>query len=513
MIWISACAIVRDEERNIERWLESVKNLADEIVVVDTGSRDRTVAMAEAGGAEIRHFPWRDDFAAAKNYALDCCRGDWVVMLDADEYFLPEDAPKVRRLLAEYREKRNVLGFLFQRINIDQDNYGAYIDSGPQIRVFRRLPDLRYHGRIHENLRYEGGEGREMVFSSEAVIYHTGYSSGLLREKYLRNLALLKRDEEEGRGEGKEFYFADCYYGLRDYQNAGAYARQGIEKGLSVAVGDDCRPFQIWIESLMLTGASEEEILAAVERAKAIHPEAGRFDFLAGFHAWDRGDFLGALEHFQRGIRTVEATAGKTSPLAGAGKEKYLADACCRLAQAALWRGRTKEALEWAGRALREERYNVRALGMWLKLLEGAEPVEVISLLNGIYDKKGDAPFLAKHLSGASWRSVRLYYMTQAGWEPGEAEGYWLAGRTAAAAASLAEEMDALLRLGLLRATEEGTMPGHLGTLLPAIYRRAAAGRAETPKEANLCRRMKRLGETMEGRERGERASSGKGEA
>ena len=186
MTRISACVIVRDEEKNLPQWLRCVKGIADEIVVVDTGSRDNTVEIARQGGARVEHFAWCDDFGAAKNYALDCCRGTWVIMLDADEYFTEKDFPKVRGLIEAHEKELEVLGFLFQRINIDQDNQGAYLDSGPQIRVFRNLPELRYHGRIHENLRYEGQGKGTMVFFPDAVIYHTGYSSSLRREKNQR---------------------------------------------------------------------------------------------------------------------------------------------------------------------------------------------------------------------------------------------------------------------------------------------------------------------------------------
>ncbi|MBR3458294.1 MAG: glycosyltransferase [Selenomonadaceae bacterium] len=492
MTRISACVIVRDEEKNLPQWLRCVKGIADEIVVVDTGSRDNTVEIARQGGARVEHFAWCDDFGAAKNYALDCCRGTWVIMLDADEYFTEKDFPKVRGLIEAHEKELEVLGFLFQRINIDQDNQGAYLDSGPQIRVFRNLPELRYHGRIHENLRYEGQGKGTMVFFPDAVIYHTGYSSSLRREKNLRNLAMLEKEEAEGRGEGMEFYLADCHNGLGNYAEAAKYAERGIRKGLAVAVGDDCRPYQIWIESLMLTGKSREEILSAVEKAKSVHPESARFDFLLGFDAWERRDYLAAEESFARGIALVEGQKER-DPLAGTGKEKYLADACCKLAQMAKWRGKEKKAMDWAYRAVREERYNPRALRMFLECMGELPPADAIAVLNSIYDSKGDAPFLARNLDRASERQMRLYYRKQGKMEQGEAEAYWLAGKSMAAAAFLAEEMDALYRLGIWSAGQSGKLSENLAMLLPEAYRKAAERKAETSKQANLFRRMQRL--------------------
>ena len=496
MTGISACVIVRDEERNLPQWLRCVKGLADEMVVVDTGSKDNTVEIARQGGARVEHFAWCDDFGAAKNYALDCCKGAWVVMLDADEYFPEKDLPKVRGLIEAHGKDPEVLGFLFQRINIDRDNQGAYLDSGPQIRVFRNLPELRYHGRIHENLRYEGQGKGTMAFFPDAVIYHTGYSSSLRREKNLRNLAILEKEEAEGRGEGMEFYLADCHYGLGNYAEAARYAERGIRKGLAVAVGDDCRPYQIWIESLMLTGKSREEILAAVEKAKSVHPESARFDFLAGFDAWERRDYLAAAESFRRGIALVEEQK-ESNPLAGTGKEKYLADACCKLARMAKWRGKEKMAMDWAYRAIKEERYNPRVLRMFLECMGEQPPADAIAVLNSIYDSKGDAPFLVRNLGRVSERQMCLYYRKQARMEPGEAEAYWLAGKSMAAAAFLAEEMDALYRLGIWSAGQSGKLPKEWELLLPENYRKAAEGVAQTPKQANFLRRIKGLEQTI----------------
>ena len=498
MLKISACAIVRDEEANMPDWLACMKALADEVIVVDTGSRDRTVEIAREAGARIEHFPWQDDFAAAKNYALDCCNGEWVAMLDADEYFLPEDIPKVRELVRSHHGDSSVLGFLFQRINIDKDNYGSYINSGPQIRVFRRLPELRYHGRIHENLVYEGKGNRQMVFFPGANLYHTGYSASLNRDKLLRNLALLEKDEAEGMGDGKEFYFADCHYGLGNYEEAARYAERGIESGLTVAVGDDARPYQIWIESLMLTHRPQEEILAAVQRAKKAHPESARFDFLLGFDAWERKDYLEADAAFRRGMDIVaRRTQGKGEFLGGTGQEKYLADACCKLARMAKWRGRDQEAMDWLGEALASEKYNANALRMLLEFMEGLSSIDVIAALNGIYDKKGDAPFLLRNLGDAKQRQVRLYYMKQADIKPEEVEQYWLAGRTMAAAAGVAEDMDARSRLAIWAAERAGTMPENLRMLLPRLYRESVQGKTDTPRKANLHQRMKRLKETL----------------
>jgi glycosyltransferase involved in cell wall biosynthesis len=99
-IKISACTIVKNEEKNIERWLAGVRSFADEIIIIDTGSTDNTVALAKAGRAVVKHFPWRNDFSAAKNFAIEQAHGDWIVMLDADEYFDENSQKKMRQIMS-----------------------------------------------------------------------------------------------------------------------------------------------------------------------------------------------------------------------------------------------------------------------------------------------------------------------------------------------------------------------------------------------------------------------------
>ena len=108
MIRISACTIAKNEEKNIRHWVNSVKRFADEIIVVDTGSTDHTREIAAEEGAELYEFPWCNDFSAAKNFALDKASGDWIVMLDADEYFDEASQQKLRSILQKYHKQKKI---------------------------------------------------------------------------------------------------------------------------------------------------------------------------------------------------------------------------------------------------------------------------------------------------------------------------------------------------------------------------------------------------------------------
>ena len=96
---ISACYIVKNEEKTLGRSLESIRGQVDEIIVVDTGSEDRTMAVAKEYGAMVYQQPWEQDFAKVRNFALSKADGDWLILLDGDEYFTAETCQNIRSLL------------------------------------------------------------------------------------------------------------------------------------------------------------------------------------------------------------------------------------------------------------------------------------------------------------------------------------------------------------------------------------------------------------------------------
>ena len=170
-IRISQCMIVKNEEKNIERALSWGKKIMWEQIVVDTGSTDRTVEIAETLGAKVRTFPWIDDFAAAKNFAIGQCSGQWIALLDADEYMAAEDLDKLVNIIEDL-DSRGLDGLStgWQQLNDE----GEIFSSGTQVRFFRNLPDIRYRRRIHEQL--ESTAGRELRLGDavkELSIFHT----------------------------------------------------------------------------------------------------------------------------------------------------------------------------------------------------------------------------------------------------------------------------------------------------------------------------------------------------
>lgn len=175
---LSLSMIVRNEEARLATCLASVKGFADEMVVVDTGSIDGTVAIAEQAGARVEQMEWPGDFAPARNHALKFLTGDWVLVLDADEQLRPEVIPSLKALMAQ----PDVLV-----INLLRYEIGAAMAPYSSVsRLFRRHPSIQwsrpYHSMIDESVQaLITSEPQWRVAScSEPAILHDGYRPELL---------------------------------------------------------------------------------------------------------------------------------------------------------------------------------------------------------------------------------------------------------------------------------------------------------------------------------------------
>jgi len=176
---LSLSMIVRNEAQRLEACLGSVRGLADEMVVVDTGSSDDTIAVAEAAGARVEHITWPGDFAPARNAALSHVSGDWVLVLDADEQLRPEAIAPLRALMAQ----PDVLV-----INLLRYERGAAMAPYSRVsRLFRRHPRIRwsrpYHSMIDDSVQalLQDEPQWRIVDCSEPALIHDGYRPELLQ--------------------------------------------------------------------------------------------------------------------------------------------------------------------------------------------------------------------------------------------------------------------------------------------------------------------------------------------
>ncbi len=182
--------IVKDEENYLQDCLESIKNIVDQIVIVDTGSKDRTVEIAQKYGAEIYNFEWCDDFSAARNESIKYANTDWILWLDADERLIPESQKEIKKLL---KKENNTVLYKIQINSAMKNSAGVRLSSAH--RLFNNNHGIYFTGKIHEQISESaaklGGEERE----SNLIIRHLGYdlSGEDQTKKNNRNLKLLEK--------------------------------------------------------------------------------------------------------------------------------------------------------------------------------------------------------------------------------------------------------------------------------------------------------------------------------
>jgi glycosyltransferase involved in cell wall biosynthesis len=144
---LSFCMIVKNEEHNLARCLDSVRGLAGELIVVDTGSTDATPRVAARYGAEVIPFDFTIvDFAAARNHAIAHASGRWILMLDADETLDAASVPTIEKLIALDENA----GYFLERHNHSSDSESPFTDH--VVRLFPNRPNHRYRGRVHETI-------------------------------------------------------------------------------------------------------------------------------------------------------------------------------------------------------------------------------------------------------------------------------------------------------------------------------------------------------------------------
>lgn len=187
---LSVCLIAKNEEEHIERCLSSIRDFAHEIIVVDTGSTDRTIELAQSMGARIIHWAWNDHFSDARNKSIENATGDWILILDADEEIPADQVDTLKQHLAD----ESVMAFRLPIVDKGKEDEGTNFVP----RLFKNAPGLFFIGRIHEQIfssievrRQEWGLSSKF---GQATLLHHGYTDEMNtdRDKITRNLRLLE---------------------------------------------------------------------------------------------------------------------------------------------------------------------------------------------------------------------------------------------------------------------------------------------------------------------------------
>ena len=238
---LSCCIIARDEEESIERAIWSARDLADEVIVVDTGSADRTTYLARQCGARVFEYRWCDDYSEARNRGLSLATGSWLLVLDADEELAPFNREKFHALIDEhpgsafsmrqitYTHTYSAYGLILAGEGGCGDAKHCFVSN--QVRLFPNDDRLRYRGRVHESIEGSLSDAGVPVIETDQIIHHYGRlaPSSRLPRKCAAYLACTDGEIEIGPNDARYVYeLAAILFEAGEFEEAIAHADRGL---------------------------------------------------------------------------------------------------------------------------------------------------------------------------------------------------------------------------------------------------------------------------------------------
>jgi glycosyltransferase involved in cell wall biosynthesis len=300
---LSFYAIVKNEAKNLGRCLASIQPYVDELIIIDTGSTDDTVAIAQQCGAKVSHFEWCDDFAAARNFAMMQAAGEWILALDADEELKIQNVDWTLALT----QRPEMLAYIIPLKDIEGD-----ASSLGAIRLFRNIDDFRYMGRYHESLYYQSQLlplNHPQVSAMEGIeIIHYGYTSDSLSQKASTRISMLEsiRAEEE-LSLLLLLTLAGLYKSTQSPEQYESCCSEAFERVLpnllSGELPQDTRSFRSWLFCLgiqLLKHEDQETVQLICQRGVKWFPDYPPLFYLSGFFLKMIGFLHGSIPYFEK---------------------------------------------------------------------------------------------------------------------------------------------------------------------------------------------------------------------
>lgn len=303
---LSLAMIVKDEENCIKRCLDSVINLVDEIVIVDTGSTDNTIEICRSYNAQVFPYLWNNNFAEARNFGLDKVTRDWVLWLDADEEVAQENRNQLNNqaLFDDYDALSvPLINFFGEKVNYDE------VVQIAQPRFFRNYMGFRFENKIHEWLNLSSAYEQNRVGFLDLKIYHYGYMNSQVenKRKFSRNVGLLLRElEEEKNHVWTHYYLAAEYYRNNEFNKSFDHVNQSIMLFINEGIIPPPSMLYSLKYSILLETGSWEGAWPSIKYAVQMFPDYVDLKFYMGVILYYRQMYPAALDCFRECIEMGE---------------------------------------------------------------------------------------------------------------------------------------------------------------------------------------------------------------
>jgi glycosyltransferase involved in cell wall biosynthesis len=299
--------IVKDEETFIANCLNSIKNVVDEMIIVDTGSQDSTVEICKSLGAKVFSYAWNDNFAEARNYGLEKATGDWIIWLDADEEVDQDSASKLRDILKE--EKYHIAGI--HLVNY-YGSYPIHLDHAYLVhhhRLFRNKMGFRFRNEIHEQLNVQEVIGDiDHLPVLPVTVHHYGYLEDVTdkKNKNNRNMQILQKMKKTNPDNPwVDYHIASEYYRKHKYEKSFEYVNQALTKFIKKKQLPPSLVYKLKYEILIVLN-SFEGAWPAIDKAIMMYPDYVDLHFYKGLIFIGLNKHKQAIEVFQHCLELGE---------------------------------------------------------------------------------------------------------------------------------------------------------------------------------------------------------------
>ena len=293
---VSLCLIVKNEADLILSCLESVKDLVDEIILVDTGSTDTTLQLAAVAGAKVFHFTWTGDFARARNFALEQAVCHWILVLDADEILEPVSRAAFQQLLCN----SNIEGYFLPIVNLLDDGRETSMDQ--VVRLFRNKETYRFTGAIHEQVAasiIQTNDGGGLAVAP-LVIKHFGYLKDQIikKNKFQRNTSIISRALMKHPGDPFLLYSLANEHYQKGNVSAGLNC---LEKALKRLQGTEGYYEDVVLKTALglLETGKYIRLINFIEKFLQAYPQHSDFFLLRGLGHFHRGEYSAAARDLE----------------------------------------------------------------------------------------------------------------------------------------------------------------------------------------------------------------------
>lgn len=408
---LSVCMIVKNEEAVLGRCLESVKEIADEIIIIDTGSTDQTKEIAGQYTGLIYDYEWNNDFAAARNASLSYATGKWILVLDADEY-LPSNQIKEWKKFLNNVVPENNIAYTLLIVNLSDED-SNHVTTGPVTRLFPNYKGICYSNPIHEQLT--GTKDKLYQKKLNLNIYHTGYQSDTMasKNKHERNMAIFEHMQSTGEMSAYDYFtLGNQYVFSKNFSEA----IEAYEKSIKLNNTNTSMWYPFCVLGLIGIYLNHNQLnksWALVETQLINFLEFPEYHAMKGLHLEALGFKEEAYECYKEAINRAEKLAVVQTDFWLVNPDFGFEVPVTQLMNLSFQMERSNEAMYWMTRLLQRNNKDTKTVVRLLEWLSQHESEQsIIDFLNQLYNLKdtGDSIFLYKITLALGLKELTRYY-------------------------------------------------------------------------------------------------------